>query len=245
MAPARRLPAPQKPIPVSTYRLQLSEAFTLDDAAAQVDYFSALGVSHLYLSPILQAAPGSTHGYDVVDHSCISVELGGRAAFERLAAAAHADGLHLILDLVPNHMAVPTPLWHNRALWSVLSLGAESPFAHWFDVDWSAGNGALLMPILGERIGRALADDRFSVDHVTPSGASKPEPALRYYEHVLPLAARYREPADGGTAGASALSAGLVGRWPMKNSTTGASSTLTHWSRFASRIRRCSMQPMT
>lgn len=188
-APARRLPAADKPIPVSTYRLQLSADFTLDDAAARVGYLADLGVSHLYLSPILQAAAGSTHGYDVVDHSCISAELGGRPALERLAAAARARGLRMILDLVPNHMAVPTPIWHNRALWSVLALGADSPFAHWFDVDWSGGKGALLMPILGERIGQALAAGAFTVDHATPPGATQPEAVLRYHERVFPLAA--------------------------------------------------------
>ncbi|MCL3862233.1 malto-oligosyltrehalose synthase [Actinotalea sp. K2] len=186
--PARRRPPTERRVPVSTYRLQLNAEFTLQDAAAQVGYLAALGVSHLYLSPILTAAPGSTHGYDVVDHHEISPVLGGRPALDRLAAAAHAAGMGLVLDIVPNHMAVPTPVWHNRALWSVLALGAESPYASWFDVDWSAGDGALLMPVLGRRIGAVLAGDELSIDEcVVPGQGDLPQPVLRYYDHLFPV----------------------------------------------------------
>src|SRR5674476_610802 len=138
-SPTRRRPAAGRPVPVSTYRLQLCADLTFDDAAAQVPYLARLGVTHLYLSPVLTAAPGSTHGYDVVDHNEISPTLGGRAGLDRLAAAAHERSLGLVLDIVPNHMAVPIPVWHNRALWSVLANGPDSPYASWFDVDWSAG----------------------------------------------------------------------------------------------------------
>ena len=154
--PGRRRPPGGGSCPTSTYRLQLGPDLDLDAAAAQVDYLAALGVTHLYLSPVLTPAPGSTHGYDVVDHDTVSEVLGGRAALERLAATAHAAGLGLVLDVVPNHMAVPTPAYHNRALWSVLAEGPDSPYAHWFDVDWSAGEGAVLMPVLGRRIGAVL-----------------------------------------------------------------------------------------
>ena len=136
---ARRRPAAGRPVPVSTYRLQLGQDLTLDDAAALVPYLADLGITHLYLSPVLTAAPGSTHGYDVVDHNEIAPLLGGRLALDRLAAAAHDRGLGMILDIVPNHRAVPTPVWHNKALWSVLSDGPDSEYAAWFDVDWSAG----------------------------------------------------------------------------------------------------------
>ena len=95
------------------------------DAARQVPYLAELGVSHLYLSPILTAVPGSMHGYDVVDHTRISEEMGGREGLERLAADAHAAGMGVVVDIVPNHMAVPTPGWHNRPLWSVLRDGLE------------------------------------------------------------------------------------------------------------------------
>jgi (1->4)-alpha-D-glucan 1-alpha-D-glucosylmutase len=179
--PSRRLPAPGRPVPVSTYRLQLGPDLTLDDAADLVPYLDSLGVSHLYLSPVLRAAPGSTHGYDVVDHDEVAPELGGEDALRRLAEVAHAAGLGLVLDIVPNHMAVPTPAWHNRALWSVLSEGPESPFAAWFDVDWSAGDGALLMPVLGDRIGAVLARGELTLDR------SEDTPVLRYYDHVFPV----------------------------------------------------------
>lgn len=185
--PARRRPPEGRPVPVSTYRLQLNADLTLDDAAKQVPYLRRLGVTHLYLSPVLTAAPGSTHGYDVVDHDAISPVLGGREAFDRLAATAREHGLGLVVDIVPNHMAVPTPVWHNRALWSVLAQGPESPFAPWFDVDWSAGEGALLMPVLGRRIGAVLADGELTLEEAQIPGVDGPQPVLRYYDHVFPV----------------------------------------------------------
>lgn len=176
-------------VPVSTYRLQLGPDLTFDDAARQVPYLASLGVTHLYLSPVLQAAPGSTHGYDVVDHARVSDELGGRDGLERLAASARAAGLGLVLDVVPNHMAVPTPAWHNRALWSVLEEGPESPYARWFDVDWSAGEGAVLMPVLGARLGDVLAAGELVLDDVTVPGEPGPRRVLRYFDHVFPVRA--------------------------------------------------------
>ena len=143
----------RNPVPASTYRLQCHARFTFDDAAAQVPYLAGLGVAQLCCSPILQAAPGSAHCYDVVDHSQIFDESGGEAAFRRLATAAHNHGLGVVVDVVPNHMAVPTPLWHNHALWEVLREGPDSPFAHWFDIDLT-GSQAILMPVLGDKIGR-------------------------------------------------------------------------------------------
>ncbi|WP_425457951.1 malto-oligosyltrehalose synthase [Actinotalea subterranea] len=187
--PARRRPPLGRPVPVSTYRLQLNAGYTLDDAVAQVPYLARLGVTHLYLSPVLTAAPGSTHGYDVVDHDEISPVLGGAPALRRLAEVAHEHGLGLVVDIVPNHMAVPTPVWHNRALWSVLAQGPESPYASWFDVDWSAGDGALLMPVLGRRIGAVLASDELVLGHevVPGTGTDEAQPVLRYYDHVFPV----------------------------------------------------------
>ena len=185
--PVRRRPAPGRAVPVSTYRLQLTADFTFDDAAARVPYLARLGVTHLYLSPILRAAPGSTHGYDVVDHEEVSPALGGRAAFDRLAAAAGAAGLGLVVDVVPNHMAVPTPVWHNRALWSVLAHGPDSPYAPWFDVDWSAGEGALLMPVLGARIGTVLAAGDLALEQTEVPGLADPQTVLRYVDHAFPV----------------------------------------------------------
>jgi len=124
--------------PVSTYRLQLQPGFGFTEAGAIADYLAALGVTHAYLSPILQAAPGSRHGYDVVDHSRVSADLGGEAAFRAMVGRFRRHGLGVIVDVVPNHMAIPVPESLNRQLWSVLREGAESPCAHWFDVDWAA-----------------------------------------------------------------------------------------------------------
>ena len=135
--------------PVSTHRLQLEPDFTLDDAVAQVDHLAALGITHLYLSPVLQASSGSKHGYDVIDHTKVAEGLGGDAAFGRLVEAARAAGLGVVVDVVPNHMTTPTPLSLNGPLWSVLREGRQSAYATWFDVDWDDQGGRILMPVLG------------------------------------------------------------------------------------------------
>ncbi|HWG25269.1 malto-oligosyltrehalose synthase [Actinospica sp.] len=174
-------------VPGSTYRVQLSEGMTFDDLLAQVDYLDRLGVTHVYLSPILQATAGSTHGYDVIDHDRIADGLGGEVALHRLAAALHERGLGAIADVVPNHMAVPVPEKGNRALWSVLREGPESPFAAWFDVDWSAQDGALLLPVLGRRIGECLRTGELHADRSDAAVAEFGGPVLRYFGHVFPL----------------------------------------------------------
>ena len=107
-------------VPVSTYRLQLRDGFGFGQAAEQAGYLSALGVTHVYLSPILQANPGSPHGYDVVDHSRVSADLGGELAVREMVAEFHRHRLGVGVDVVPNHMARPTPETLNRQLWSVL-----------------------------------------------------------------------------------------------------------------------------
>ncbi|GAA4702441.1 (1-_4)-alpha-D-glucan 1-alpha-D-glucosylmutase [Promicromonospora umidemergens] len=183
------LPGPGRRTPVSTYRLQLGQDLTFAEAEKALPYLDTLGVTDLYLSPVLQAAPGSTHGYDVVDHTRISDTMGGREGLERLAAAAHARGMGVVADVVPNHMAVPAPAWHNRALWSVLKHGPESPYAGWFDVDLAEGEG-LLMPVLGARIGTVLAAGELVLDHaVVPGdgGTGEEQPVLRYYDHLFPV----------------------------------------------------------
>lgn len=137
--------------PTSTYRLQLQPGFPFSAAAEAVPHIAALGVSHLHLSPVLEAVPGSTHGYDVVDHSRVREELGGEAGLRELSRTAHEHGMGLVLDIVPNHMAaVPR---HNRALWEVLRDGPGSSYARWFDIDWEAGGGRLLLPVLAGRVG--------------------------------------------------------------------------------------------
>lgn len=177
-------------IPTSTYRLQLHAGFTADDAAALVPYLARLGVGHIFCSPVLQASPGSLHGYDVVDHTHISEDLGGQPALRRLADAAHAHDMGLIVDVVPNHMAIPTPLWHNRALWSVLKLGPASPYVDWFDID-ATDERSVLMPVLGRPIGKVLADEEISVDEIDvpqEDGSTAREKVVRYFDHVLPIA---------------------------------------------------------
>ena len=173
--------------PVSTYRLQLRDSFGFGRAAEQAGYLSALGVTHVYLSPILQANPGSPHGYDVVDHSRVSADLGGEPAFRDMAAEFHRYGLGIIVDVVPNHMARPTPETLNRQLWSVLYQGRKSQFAHWFDVDWDAQEGKLLMPILAGPLEECLGDLIIDTAPRNPESTGHRGPVLRYFDHVLPL----------------------------------------------------------
>ncbi|MEY2398037.1 MAG: (1-_4)-alpha-D-glucan 1-alpha-D-glucosylmutase [Actinomycetota bacterium] len=135
MPSVRRAPAA-----AATYRLQLRPEFGFADAAAAVPYLSDLGVTHLYLSPIFEAAHGSTHGYDVVDPTRLRDELGGTAGFDALVAAAHAADLCVVLDVVPNHMAATE---ENRWWRDVMAAGEAAPSAGVFDVDWVAGDGAV------------------------------------------------------------------------------------------------------
>ncbi|WP_406384719.1 malto-oligosyltrehalose synthase [Streptomyces sp. NBC_01618] len=146
--------------PTATYRLQLQPDFPFSAAGQAVPYLAALGVSHLHLSPVLEAVPGSRHGYDVVDHSRVRAELGGEDGLRELARTAREHGLGLIVDLVPNHMAAVPRL--NHALWEVLREGNGSPYARWFDIDWAAGGGKVLLPVLAGPIGVEI--DRLRVD---------------------------------------------------------------------------------
>ena len=173
--------------PASTYRLQLRDSFGFGRAAEQAGYLAALGVTHVYLSPILQANPGSAHGYDVLDHSRVSTDLGGELAFREMAAAFHRHGLGVVVDVVPNHMARPTPESLNRQLWSVLYQGRQSEFAHWFDVDWDAQEGKLLMPILAGPLEKCLGDLIIDTAPRSPENPGHRGPVLRYFDHVLPL----------------------------------------------------------
>jgi (1->4)-alpha-D-glucan 1-alpha-D-glucosylmutase len=173
-------------VPTSTYRLQVHAGFGYDDAAAVVPYLASLGVSHLYLSPVLAAVPGSMHGYDVVDHDQVSVDAGGREALERLASVAHDNGLGIVVDVVPNHMAVPTPAHLNAPLWSVLRDGRGSAFAHWFDVDWAAEDDKLLRPVLGADLSEVLEAGELTV--ADDGGRDGDEPVLRYWDNEFPIA---------------------------------------------------------
>ena len=135
---------------LSTYRLQMrGDCFTFDDALKVLDYLAALGVSHLYLSPILTAVEGSTHGYDVADPTTVSAALGGPEGLKRLSAAAQARGMGLIVDIVPNHVGVEKPD-QNRWWRDVLEHGRNSPYASYFDIDWHLDpDGRIVLPVLG------------------------------------------------------------------------------------------------
>ena len=138
---------------LSTYRLQLRGAssgfgFTLADAEHLLDYLDDLGVSHLYLSPIITAVAGSSHGYDVTDPTTVSPELGGPEGLARLSAAARARGMGLVVDIVPNHVGVDQPE-QNRWWWDVLRHGRSSAYADFFDIDWDLDDGRIVLPVLG------------------------------------------------------------------------------------------------
>ncbi len=143
----------------ATARLQFHRDFPIDSATRLVPYFQRLGISHVYASPLLTSRPGSTHGYDIVDHNAINPELGGEPALRRLVAELRAHDMGLILDIVPNHMGVGGA---DNAWWlDVLEWGRASPYAEFFDIDWdppdTALRGKLLAPFLGAAYGTALA----------------------------------------------------------------------------------------
>ncbi len=172
-------------IPLSTYRLQLTKNFTFDDAARLVPYLKKLGVSHLYASPFLKARPGSTHGYDIVEHDKLNPELGGEVSFLRLSDALRQHGLGLILDFVPNHMGVghaDNPWWLD-----VLEWGQKSPHAPSFDIDWDGlpyrRHPGVLLPILGRPYGDALQAGEIELNYDAASGSF----AFWYFDNKLPV----------------------------------------------------------
>ncbi|MPZ46795.1 MAG: hypothetical protein GEV05_26110 [Betaproteobacteria bacterium] len=143
---------------VATYRLQFREGTDFEQAEDLVSYLQTLGVSHLYASPVFAAAPGSTHGYDVVDYNRFEEELGGDAGFNAMSDALRGHDLGLILDFVPNHMGVSpkNPWWEDVLRW-----GSESRYAQTFDISWEAEK--ILIPTLGKPYGAALRDGDLSV----------------------------------------------------------------------------------
>lgn len=168
--------------PTSTYRIQLTPSFTFDDATAILPYLAKLRVDWVYLSPILQSASGSEHGYDVVDPTRVDEARGGRDAFVRFATAAHELGLGVLVDIVPNHMGVATPK-ENPWWWDVLTRGRDSKYAHFFDIDWEAGGGKILLPVIG--------DDDMPKEPGAPirgMWADRDVNVLRYYDNEFPLA---------------------------------------------------------
>jgi (1->4)-alpha-D-glucan 1-alpha-D-glucosylmutase len=176
-----------------TYRFQLHDRFTFDDAAAQVERVADLGISHVYCSPILQAAAGSTHGYDIVDPTRVSDALGGRAGFLRLAHAAGRAGLGVMVDIVPNHMARSgrsNPWW-----WDVLAHGPDSRYVDHFDLSIDGGVDPddawpLLVPVLEDHLGRVVESGilRIERDAAGAGTASDGGYVVRYHEREFPLA---------------------------------------------------------
>jgi (1->4)-alpha-D-glucan 1-alpha-D-glucosylmutase len=167
---------------LATYRLQLHGGFTLADARALVPYLRRLGVSHLHCSPLLRSRQGSTHGYDVVDPTMLDPELGTEADLAALHQALAEQGMGLVLDIVPNHMAAS----HENPTWEdVLTHGPASRYARWFDIEWRTSEPDLrsrvLLPVLGEP--RAHALERGELALVAQRGV----PRIRYFEHTFPL----------------------------------------------------------
>jgi (1->4)-alpha-D-glucan 1-alpha-D-glucosylmutase len=171
---------------VATYRLQLHSDFGFDDAAKVADYLEELGISHVYSSPYLQAAPGSRHGYDVVDHHKVNVELGGAEAHARFSKKLGACHLGQVLDIVPNHMAISGRL--NHYWWDVLENGPASRYASFFDIDWQSREeklrNKLLAPVLGDHYGRAIEKGDIKLRR---NGADF---FVKYFDNEFPAAPR-------------------------------------------------------
>ncbi|MGF6446341.1 malto-oligosyltrehalose synthase [Paraburkholderia youngii] len=172
-------------VPRSTLRLQFHRGFTFDDAVRHVEYFAALGISHLYASPITTAEPGSMHGYDTVDYTQVSAGYGGEAGLKRLVDKLRAHGMGLIVDIVPNHMGVGGS---SNAWWlDILEWGRHSAFARHFDVDWHSPDPALrgkvLLPTLGASYGDELVAGRIALHFAADSGRFY----IGYGPHVFPV----------------------------------------------------------
>lgn len=176
-------------IPRATYRLQFSRAFTFRDAEAIVPYLDELGISDVYASPILKARPNSTHGYDICDHSRLNPDLGGEADFETFVSALKKRGMGLVVDMVPNHMAINDPA--NTWWMDVLENGPASAYSSYFDIEWlpvkAELEGKVLLPMLEDQYGKVLEDGRLEL--VYNEGAF----FIGYYHFVLPVAPRTYE----------------------------------------------------
>ncbi len=173
--------APER-VPTSTYRFQITAEFDLFAAADRLAYVRDLGVDWVYLSPILAAEPGSSHGYDVIAHDRIDDSRGGAEGLATLSAEARRLGLGVLVDIVPNHMGVATPS-QNAWWWDLLLRGRDSEHAVAFDVDFEAGDGKIRIPVLG--------DDGPDTDTDTDTGGVQVDAAagvVRYHDHTFPLA---------------------------------------------------------
>ena len=152
-------------LPLATYRLQMHRGFTFADAARTVPYLQALGITDCYLSPVSKAAPGSDHGYDVIDPVVLNPELGGEDQFREFVGVLQAHGMGLLLDVVPNHMGIAKTL--NRWWRDVLENGPGSKYATAFDIDWHPIKRELdnkvLLPILGDQYGTVLENQEMEL----------------------------------------------------------------------------------
>jgi (1->4)-alpha-D-glucan 1-alpha-D-glucosylmutase len=171
--------------PHATYRVQFHRGFTFDSALAIVPYLAKLGISHVYASPILTARAGSVHGYDVIDPSQINPELGGEDAFRRFRAKLVETGLKLIVDIVPNHMAVGGA---DNAWWlDVLENGRASAFAHYFDIDWNVADPQLQNKVLAPFLGAPYAEEVRNGKIALTYDETLQKLAFAYYQHRFPL----------------------------------------------------------
>lgn len=167
--------------PVASYRVQLGPDFGFADTRAILDDLAALGISHVYLSPVAEAVPGSSHGYDVVDHAMVRTELGGPGGLRELATDVEGRGMSLVIDIVPNHASVSVPRL-NRAWWATLRDGPTCPEAERFDIDWASGRGRVVLAVLSESPAEAIENGDLRIDETGD------EPVLRYDDLELPLA---------------------------------------------------------
>jgi (1->4)-alpha-D-glucan 1-alpha-D-glucosylmutase len=174
----------QRDFPGATYRLQFQSGFTFHDASRLVPYWHDLGITHCYASPYLKARPGSTHGYDIINHQLLNPEIGNEEDYAGWVAALHAHGMGQILDVVPNHMGIignENPWWND-----VLENGPSSPYAGFFDISWHASPRAelqnkLLLPILGDPYGKVLEAQQLRLEYA--AGAF----TVHYFEHRFPI----------------------------------------------------------
>jgi malto-oligosyltrehalose synthase len=178
------LQATKVQFPRATYRFQFNKTFTFADAIALVPYLAELGVSHCYASPILQATPGSMHGYDVVNHNVINPEIGSAEELDSLVCALKEHSMGLIVDIVPNHMGIGNDnVWWN----DVLENGAASIYSEYFDIDWQPVkkelNNKVLLPILGDFYGKVLHDGQLKIKFDCKNGSF----FVQYFNHRVPL----------------------------------------------------------
>lgn len=170
-------------IPASTYRIQLSSDFGFRDAEQLVPYLAEMGISDVYLSPILAPREGSTHGYDVADPTRLNPALGTPEEFASLVEALDERNMGALLDIVPNHMAASpdNPWWRD-----VLEHGPESDYAGYFDIDWNApwpaARGKLLLPVLGDHYNAALERGELQLESRDDGYV------VTYFDNVFPLA---------------------------------------------------------